>query len=86
MHTWVNGWDWPWMTLMMGFWLVVLRPAEAVLSSADQGAVQEVRALVRAGGLPRVPGPASSPATTPFCRPGSRARSIVTAAVTRGRQ
>jgi hypothetical protein len=24
MHTWVNGWDWLWMTLMMGFWLVVL--------------------------------------------------------------
>jgi heme/copper-type cytochrome/quinol oxidase subunit 2 len=24
MHTWMNGWDWLWMTLMMGFWLVVL--------------------------------------------------------------
>ena len=24
MHTWVDGWDWLWMTLMMGFWLVVL--------------------------------------------------------------
>jgi hypothetical protein len=24
MHTWVSGWDWLWMTLMMGFWLVVL--------------------------------------------------------------
>ena len=24
MHTWVEGWDWLWMTLMMGFWLVVL--------------------------------------------------------------
>jgi hypothetical protein len=24
MHTWVTGWDWLWMTLMMGFWLVVL--------------------------------------------------------------
>ena len=24
MHGWVDGWDWLWMTLMMGFWLVVL--------------------------------------------------------------
>ena len=25
MHTtWMNGWDWLWMTLMTGFWLVVL--------------------------------------------------------------
>lgn len=24
MHTWVNGWDWLWTTMMMGFWLVVL--------------------------------------------------------------
>lgn len=24
MHAWVDGWDWVWMTLMMGFWLVVL--------------------------------------------------------------
>lgn len=23
MH-WMDGWDWLWMTLMMGFWLVVL--------------------------------------------------------------
>ncbi len=23
MH-WVDGWDWLWMTAMMGFWLVVL--------------------------------------------------------------
>ena len=31
MHTWVDGWDWVWMTLMMGFWLVVLA---AVMSIA----------------------------------------------------
>jgi hypothetical protein len=24
MHTWIDGWDWLWMTLMMGFWLVIL--------------------------------------------------------------
>ncbi len=24
MHTWMDGWDWLWMTLMTGFWLVVL--------------------------------------------------------------
>lgn len=24
MHTSIDGWDWLWMTLMMGFWLVVL--------------------------------------------------------------
>jgi hypothetical protein len=24
MHTWIDGWDWLGMTLMMGFWLVVL--------------------------------------------------------------
>jgi heme/copper-type cytochrome/quinol oxidase subunit 2 len=24
MHTWVDGWNWLWMTFMMGFWLVVL--------------------------------------------------------------
>ena len=24
MHAWVDGWDWVWMTLTMGFWLVVL--------------------------------------------------------------
>jgi heme/copper-type cytochrome/quinol oxidase subunit 2 len=24
MHTWIDGWGWLWMTLMMGFWLVVL--------------------------------------------------------------
>lgn len=24
MHTWVGDWGWLWMTLMMGFWLVVL--------------------------------------------------------------
>lgn len=24
MHTWIDGWDWLWMTLTMGFWLVVL--------------------------------------------------------------
>ncbi len=24
MHTWMDGWDWLWMTLTMGFWLVVL--------------------------------------------------------------
>lgn len=24
MHAWVDGWDWVWMTLMMGFWLVIL--------------------------------------------------------------
>ena len=23
-HHWVDGWDWFWMTLMMGFWVVVL--------------------------------------------------------------
>jgi hypothetical protein len=23
MH-WMDGWDWLWMTLMMGFWLVLL--------------------------------------------------------------
>ena len=27
MHGWVDGWDWLWMTLMMGFWLVVLYAA-----------------------------------------------------------
>ena len=21
---WHDGWDWPWMTFVMGFWLVVL--------------------------------------------------------------
>ena len=24
MQTWVEGWDWFWITLLMGFWLVVL--------------------------------------------------------------
>jgi heme/copper-type cytochrome/quinol oxidase subunit 2 len=24
MHAWMDGWDWFWMTLMMGFWVVVL--------------------------------------------------------------
>ena len=24
MHGWMDGWDWLWMTLMVGFWLVVL--------------------------------------------------------------
>jgi len=24
MYAWMNGWDWLWMTVMMGFWLVVL--------------------------------------------------------------
>jgi len=24
MHTSIESWDWLWMTLMMGFWLVVL--------------------------------------------------------------
>jgi heme/copper-type cytochrome/quinol oxidase subunit 2 len=24
MHTWVDGWDWLWMTLTMGIWLIVL--------------------------------------------------------------
>lgn len=24
MHVWMNGWDWVWMTLMMGFWVVLL--------------------------------------------------------------
>ncbi len=24
MHAWINGWDWLWMTLMMGFWIVLL--------------------------------------------------------------
>jgi hypothetical protein len=24
MHTWIDGLDWLWMALMMGFWLVVL--------------------------------------------------------------
>ena len=23
MH-WMDGWDWAWMTLMMGFWVVLL--------------------------------------------------------------
>ena len=23
-HTWMDGWDWLWMTLTMGFWLVFL--------------------------------------------------------------
>jgi len=24
MHTWVDGSDWIWMSLMMGFWVVLL--------------------------------------------------------------
>lgn len=24
MHMWMDGWDWLWMTLMIGFWLVVV--------------------------------------------------------------
>lgn len=24
MHAWMDGWDWLWMTLMMGFWLAAL--------------------------------------------------------------
>jgi heme/copper-type cytochrome/quinol oxidase subunit 2 len=24
MHAWIDGWDWFWMTLMMGFWIVLL--------------------------------------------------------------
>lgn len=24
MHHWVDGWDWFWVALMMGFWLVIL--------------------------------------------------------------
>jgi len=24
MHGWMDGWDWVWMTFMMGFWVVLL--------------------------------------------------------------
>jgi len=24
MHAWIDGWDWVWMTFMMGFWVVLL--------------------------------------------------------------
>ena len=24
MHGYMDSWDWPWMSFMMGFWLVVL--------------------------------------------------------------
>ncbi len=27
MHAWINGWDWVWMTFMMGFWVVLLGAA-----------------------------------------------------------
>jgi hypothetical protein len=24
MHAWIDGWNWVWMTFMMGFWIVLI--------------------------------------------------------------
>jgi len=24
MHAWMDGWDWVWMTFMMGFWVILI--------------------------------------------------------------
>jgi hypothetical protein len=37
MHTWVSGWDWLWMTLMMGFWLVVLGASSSLRCGSHTG-------------------------------------------------
>jgi hypothetical protein len=44
MHTWVSGWDWLWMTLIMGFWLVVLGAAVFVAVRLAQRPLTKPRA------------------------------------------
>lgn len=53
---WMNGWDWVWMTFMMGFWLIVL------------GAV--VYVAVRLGQRPRDPDKGSASRLTGTDRGG----------------
>jgi hypothetical protein len=62
MHAWVDRWDWLWMTLMMGFWLVVLG---AVIFIAVRLAVQQP---------PRSPRPTNKAAERRSDRPLGRSQ------------